>query len=297
MKKMIIAFLAVTLVFSLIGCDAMLNVMEKMSNNVAGTEKKVIEDAVNAATPAPSGKDGTLDTGVNFTQGEGEGEDAKVLLSIKKTGEEGKSVVTIGGKIPLDVPDGFAEQLAGIESIITPTDISATLNGLKASGSNSSEIEAALKQPVVDEDTQKAAAGTKQIISAIVDASKVFEPKTPSENPTQSEIDEIEEYNKKITEVKKKVEDILNPDAEVTKADVVVLTAITNIVFNEEIADSILAMKDAENEDDEKKAADAFQSATINEAMKLLDVVAYVPSDMVTGVLDVVNMFIPSSSN
>ena len=78
MKKMIIAFLAVTLVFSLIGCDAMLNVMEKMSNNVAGTEKKVIEDAVNAATPAPSGKTGeTLDTGVKFTQGE----DAKELLS------------------------------------------------------------------------------------------------------------------------------------------------------------------------------------------------------------------------
>ena len=126
--------------------------------------------------------------------------------------------------------------------------------------------------------------------------SKVFEPKTPSEkNPTQSEIDEIEEYNKKITEVKKKVEDILNPDAEVTKADVVVLTAITNIVFNEEIADSILAMKDAENEDDEKKAADAFQSATINEAMKLLDVVAYVPSDMASGILGVLDSFMTSS--
>ena len=292
MKKMIIAFLAVTLVFSLIGCDAMLNVMEKMSNNVAGTEKKVIEDAVNAATPAPSGKTGeTLDTGVKFTQGE----DAKELLSIKKTEEEGKSVVTIGGKIPLDVPNDFAAQLVGIKSIITPTDISATLNGLKASGSNSSEIEAALKQPA-DEDTQKAAAGTKQIISAIVEVSKVFEPKTPSEkNPTQSEIDEIEEYNKKITEVKKKVEDILNPDAEVTKADVVVLTAITNIVFNEEIADSILAMKDAKNEDDEKKAADAFQSATINEAMKLLDVVAYVPSDMASGILGVLDSFMTSS--
>ena len=153
MKKMIIAFLAVTLVFSLIGCDAMLNVMEKMSNNVAGTEKKVIEDAVNAATPAPSGKTGeTLDKGVKFTQGE----DAKELLSIKKkTGE--KSVVTIGGKIPLDVPNDFAQQLVGIESIITPTDISATLNGLKASGSNSSEIEAALKQRA-DDNTQKAAA-------------------------------------------------------------------------------------------------------------------------------------------
>ena len=60
MKKMIIAFLAVTLVFSLIGCDAMLNVMEKMSNNVAGTEKKVIEDAVNAATPAPQHFYGTF---------------------------------------------------------------------------------------------------------------------------------------------------------------------------------------------------------------------------------------------
>ena len=291
MKKMIIAFLAVTLVFSLIGCDAMLNVMEKMSNNVAGTEKKVIEDAVNAATPAPSGKiEGTLETGVKFTHGE----DAKELLSIKKKTKD-EAVVTIGGKIPLDVPNDFAAQLVGIKSIITPTDISATLNGLKASGSNSSEIEAALKQRA-DDNTQKAAAGTKQIISAIVEVSKVFEPKTPSEkNPTQSEIDEIEEYNKKITEVKKKVEDILNPDAEVTKADVVVLTAITNIVFNEEIADSIQAMKDAENEDDEKKAADAFQSATINEAMKLLDVVAYVPSDMASGILGVLDSFMTSS--
>ena len=43
---------------------------------------------------------------------------------------------------------------------------------------------------------------------------------------------QLEKYNKKITEVKKKVEDILDPKAEVTKADVVVLTAITNIVFN-----------------------------------------------------------------
>ena len=291
MKKMIIAFLAVTLVFSLIGCDAMLNVMEKMSNNVAGTEKKVIEDAVNAATPAPSGKiEGTLDTGVKFTHGE----DAKELLSIKKKTKD-EAVVTIGGKIPLDVPNDFAAQLVGIKSIITPTDISATLNGLKASGSNSSEIEAALKQRA-DDNTQKAAAGTKQIISAIVEVSKVFEPKTPSsENPTESEIKEIEKYNKKITEVKKKVEDILDPKAEVTKADVVVLTAITNIVFNEEIADSILAMKDAENEDDEKKAADAFQSATINEAMKLLDVVAYVPSDMASGILGVLDSFMTSS--
>lgn len=291
MKKMIIAFLAVTLVFSLIGCDAMLNVMEKMSNNVAGTEKKVIEDAVNAATPAPSGKiEGTLETGVKFTHGE----DAKELLSIKKKTKD-EAVVTIGGKIPLEVPNDFAQQLVGIKSIITPTDISATLNGLKASGSNSSEIEAALKQRA-DVDTQKAAAGTKQIISAIVEVSKVFEPKTPSsENPTQSEIDEIEEYNKKITEVKKKVEDILDPKAEVTKADVVVLTAVTNIVFNEEIADSILAMKGAENEVEEKKAADAFQSATINEAMKLLDVVAYVPSDMASGILGVLDSFMTSS--
>ena len=290
MKKMIIAFLAVTLVFSLIGCDAMLNVMEKMSDNVAGTEKKVIEDAVNAATPAPSGKtEGTLETGVKFTQGE----DAKELLSIKKKTKD-EAVVTIGGKIPLEVPNDFAAQLVGIKSIITPTDISATLNGLKASGSNSSEIEAALKQPA-DEDTQKAAAGTKQIISAIVEVSKVFEPKTPSGNPTPSEIEEINKYNEKITEVKKKVEEILDPKAEVTKADVVVLTAITNIVFNEEIADSILAMKGAENEVEEKKAADAFQSATINEAMKLLDVVAYVPSDMASGILGVLDSFMTSS--
>ena len=54
MKKMIVAILAVTLVFSLIGCDAMLNVMDKMSNNVAGTEKKVVNDSLSAAKPVPS---------------------------------------------------------------------------------------------------------------------------------------------------------------------------------------------------------------------------------------------------
>ena len=107
--------------------------------------------------------------------------------------------------------------------------------------------------------------------------------------------EKVKKYNDKIAEVKEKVEDILDPEAEVTKADVVVLTAITNIVFNEEIADSILAMKDAKNEDDEKKAADAFQSATINEAMKLLDVVAYVPSDMASGILGVLDSFMTSS--
>ena len=46
----------------------------------------------------------------------------------------------------------------------------------------------------------------------------------------------------------------LETKGDFTKADVVVLTAITNIVFNEEIADSILAMKGAENEVEEKKA-------------------------------------------
>ena len=89
MKKMIIAFLAVTLVFSLIGCDAMLNVMEKMSNNVAGTEKKVIDDSLNAAKPVPSDKkeetvsseDGkTTTTTKTFTQSSGE--ESKPLFSI-----------------------------------------------------------------------------------------------------------------------------------------------------------------------------------------------------------------------
>ena len=91
MKKMIIAFLAVTLVFSLIGCDAMLNVMDKMSNNVAGTEKKVIDDALNAAKPVPSEKkdpedveneDGTKTTTTTFTQSSGE--ESKPLFSIGK---------------------------------------------------------------------------------------------------------------------------------------------------------------------------------------------------------------------
>ena len=41
MKKMIVALLALVLVFSFISCDAMLNVMDKMSGNIAGTEQKL----------------------------------------------------------------------------------------------------------------------------------------------------------------------------------------------------------------------------------------------------------------
>ncbi len=89
MKKMIVAILAVTLVFSLISCDAMLNVMDKMSNNVAGTEKKVVNDSLNAAKPVPSDKkeetvsseDGkTTTTTKTFTQSSGE--ESKPLFSI-----------------------------------------------------------------------------------------------------------------------------------------------------------------------------------------------------------------------
>ena len=293
MKKMIVAILAVTLVFSLIGCDAMLNVMDKMSNNVAGTEKKVVNDSLNAAKPVP-GKvnksetiliDGKSQTTTNF--GVKDGEDSKPLFSIVETVDAGTSKsetkLTLGegdNKVEIPLNNETAKKLADVKAVLTPTDLSDVINGLK-SGSKS-EIESELKKPA-DEDSKKAAEGTQKVLNVLIESMDVdLTPKTPEE------IEAIEDpEEKKAAEAK-------------NKADVVVLTALNNVLFNnvEGVVGSMATIQDEyASEEKKNEASDKLMETVLNEATTLADIVSVVPSDMASGILGMMDILMSTSGN
>lgn len=318
MKKMIIAFLAVTLVFSLIGCDAMLNVMEKMSNNVAGTEKKVIDDSLNAAKPVPSDKkeetvsseDGkTTTTTKTFTQSSGE--ESKPLFSIvENTEKEGEvttkteTTLSLGeGETKIDIPlkAESAKKLADVQAVLTPTDLSDVINGLK-SGSKS-EIETELKKPA-DGESKKAAEGTQKVINVLIESLDVdLTPKTADE------INKIEDpEEKKAAETMNKALETVNlilgntaseeEPKEMTQADVVVLTALNNVVFNnvENVVGSLATMQNNDATKEDKEAAEkALMKTVMDEATTLADIVSVVPSDMAGGILSMLDILMSSS--
>ena len=311
MKKMIIAFLAVTLVFSLIGCDAMLNVMEKMSNNVAGTEKKVIEDSLNAAKPVPSVPKETPneDGSVTKTFSQSSGEESKPLFSIvekkdtESTTTETKLSLDVGEtkiEIPVDKPESL-EKLASVEAVLTPTDLTDVINGLK-SGSKS-EIEAELKKPA-DGDSKKAAEGTQKVINVLIESLDVdLTPKTADE------INKIEDpEEKKAAETMNKALETVNlilgnttseeEPKEMTQADVVVLTALNNVVFNnvENVVGSLATMQNNDATKEDKEAAEkALMKTVMDEATTLADIVSVVPSDMAGGILSMLDILMSSS--
>ncbi|MCI6115787.1 MAG: hypothetical protein MR687_10980 [Spirochaetales bacterium] len=318
MKKMIIAFLAVTLVFSLIGCDAMLNVMEKMSNNVAGTEKKVIDDSLNAAKPVPSDKkeetvsseDGkTTTTTKTFTQSSGE--ESKPLFSIvENTEKEGEvttkteTTLSLGeGETKIDIPlkAESANKLAAVQAVLTPTDLSDVINGLK-SGSKS-EIETELKKPA-DEESKKAAAGTQKVINVLIESLDVD--LTPKKAEEIEAIKDPEE--KKAAETMNKALETVNlilgntaseeEPKEMTQADVVVLTALNNVVFNnvENVVGSLATMQNNDATKEDKEAAEkALMKTVMDEATTLADIVSVVPSDMAGGILSMLDILMSSS--
>ena len=70
MKRIVVALIALALVFSFIGCDAMIDVMNTMGSNVAGVEKKVVSDSMESAKAKPSEVTKKEDGSKAFSTGE-----------------------------------------------------------------------------------------------------------------------------------------------------------------------------------------------------------------------------------
>ena len=294
MKRIVVTLIALALVFSFIGCDAMIDVMNTMGSNVAGVEKKVVSDSMESAKATPSvvtEKDG------NTTFSTGDGKTIfTVSTTIKKENEESvkKTTLKFGegeDSFSIDLKAGALDE---VEAIITPSDISGVINGLK-SGSKA-EVEAELKKPA-DEESKKAAEGTQKVLSAIMDEIGLPEPKTEEQmkDMTEEEKKEAEAINNAI-ETLNLVIGNGGEEKELTQADVVVLTAITNVFFDN-AKDVIGSMDEGKTEEQKEEAQKNLVENISDQAVTLIEVLSVIPSDMAGGINDVLGMLLSNTGS
>ena len=292
MKRIVVTLIALALVFSFIGCDAMIDVMNTMGSNVAGVEKKVVSDSMESAKATPSVVTKKEDGSKTFSTG-----DAKTIFTVSTTKNEEeveKTTLKFGegeDSFSIDLKAGAVDE---VEAIITPSDISGVINGLK-SGSKA-EVEAELKKPA-DEESKKAAEGTRKVLSAIMDEIGLPEPKT------EEQMKDMTEEEKKEAEAINNAIDTLNlvigkgeEEKELTQADVVVLTAITNVFFDNAKA-VIGSMDEGKTEEEKEEAQKNLVENISDQAVTLIEVLSVIPSDMAGGINDVLGMLLSNTGS
>ena len=295
MKRIVVTLIALALVFSFIGCDAMIDVMNTMGSNVAGVEKKVVSDSMESAKATPSVVTKKEDGSKTFSTGEGAG--AKTIFTVSTTKNEEeveKTTLTFGegeDSFSIDLKAGALDE---VEAIITPSDISGVINGLK-SGSKA-EVEAELKKPA-DEESKKAAEGTQKVLSAIMDEIGLPEKKTEEQmkDMTEEEKKEAEAINNAI-ETLNLVIGKGGEEKELTQADVVVLTAITNVFFDN--AEAVIgSMDEGKTEEQKEEAQKKLVENISDQAVTLIEVLSVIPSDMAGGINDVLGMLLSNTGS
>ena len=264
MKKLSIVLLSVLLLIVFVGCDLSVETMGKMGKNLAGTDKKYVENIINQIEP---------EAAVIKTVG-----DTKTIAgsNFSISTSEGKGSIKIAGE-PVDVPEALQDAIntvltdSDFKSIILPTDISDIVQGLK-SGNNSADIKEELKNKA-EGASLEAAQGTVALVEKMLDVVK----DAVDDNDSKGKINEI------IGSL---------PDKDITKGDVVVLTALTNIVFNEKVLSNIgNVMNNSEG------AMHEVTGELMNQVSSLLDVVTNVPSGMSNKINDFINNFMDNSDN
>ena len=292
MKRIVVTLIALALVFSFIGCDAMIDVMNTMGSNVAGVEKKVVSDSMESAKATPSVVTKKEDGSKTFSTGEGEG--AKTIFTVSTTNDAGVNKTTLKfgeGSFSIDLKAGALDE---VEAIITPSDISGVINGLK-SGSKA-EVEAELKKPA-DEESKKAAEGTQKVLSAIMDEIGLPEKKTEEQMK-----DMTEEEKKEAVAINNAIETLNlvigkgGEEKELTQADVVVLTAITNVFFDN-AKDVIGSMDEGKTEEQKEEAQKNLVENISDQAVTLIEVLSVIPSDMAGGINDVLGMLLSNTGS
>ena len=274
MRKFSIVLLSVLLLFVFVGCDLSVESMGKMGNNLAGTDKKYVASIIKQTEPEAAKKkiegETTTITGSNF--------------SISTDGTKGSIYI---GKEEVIIPEELEKAINTVltdsefSSIILPTDISDIVLGVK-SGSNSETIKNELKKKA-EGASLEAAQGTVTLVNAMLDEVRKASDDKGKEGGFDDVIEDIQGF--------------LPEKGSITNGDVVVLTALTNIVFNENVLSNIgnIMKKPPENtpgenqeQKDYEKAMNAVSGELMNQFSSLLDVVTNVPS----GISDKINVFI-----
>ena len=275
MRKFSIVLLSVLLLIVFVGCDLSVETMGKMGNNLAGTDKKYVANIIKQTAPEAAklktegGKKtiGGSDFSISAENSEG---------SIKVRDQE------------LVLPDKLSKAIdtvlnkPGFSSIILPTDISDIVLGVK-SGSNSETIKKELENKA-EGASLEAAQGTVALVNAMLGAMK--DPGEPENEGFNTVLNDINNF--------------LPQEDSITNGDVVVLTALTNIVFNENVLSNVGVIMEAHTENPSQTYKDAMEEVTgelMNQVSSLLDVVTNVPSGMSNKINDFINNLMDNSDN
>ena len=282
MRKFSIVLLSVLLLIVFVGCDLSVETMGKMGNNLAGTDKKYVANIIKQTAPEAAEKkieDGKITiAGSNFS------------ISVK--GSEGS--IKVGNQsfeLPGDLSDAIGEVFnnSSYNSIILPTDISDIVLGVK-SGSNSETIKKELEKKA-DGASLEAAQGTVALVKAMLGKVEAAVADDDPEGGFDEKIEEIIGF-------------LPDKDSSITNGDVVVLTALSNIVFNEIVLSNVESIMEKPESPSDKDAQDKYDSAMtevtgemMNQFSSLLDVVTNVPSGMSNKINDFINDLMDSSDN
>ena len=282
MKKLSIVLLSVLLLIVFVGCDLSVETMGKMGNNLAGTDKKYVANIIKQTAPEAAEKkieDGKITiAGSNFS------------ISVK--GSEGS--IKVGNQsfeLPGDLSDAIGEVFnnSSYNSIILPSDISDIVLGVK-SGSNSETIKKELEKKA-EGASLEAAQGTVALVKAMLGKVEAAVADDDPEGGFDEKIEEIIGF-------------LPDKDSSITNGDVVVLTALSNIVFNEIVLSNVESIMEKPESPSDKDAQDKYDSAMtevtgemMNQFSSLLDVVTNVPSGMSNKINDFINDLMDSSDN
>ena len=282
MRKFSIVLLSVLLLIVFVGCDLSVETMGKMGKNLAGTDKKYVANIIKQTAPEAAEKkieDGKITiAGSNFS------------ISVK--GSEGS--IKVGNQsfeLPGDLSDAIGEVFnnSSYNSIILPSDISDIVLGVK-SGSNSETIKKELEKKA-EGASLEAAQGTVALVKAMLGKVEAAVADDDPEGGFDEKIEEIIGF-------------LPDKDSSITNGDVVVLTALSNIVFNEIVLSNVESIMEKPESPSDKDAQDKYDSAMtevtgemMNQFSSLLDVVTNVPSGMSNKINDFINDLMDSSNN
>ena len=262
-RKMLSAVLAVALVLSLVSCDAVVDMMGKMGNNLTGVDTEQVETAVKSVTVSEEKKttknsieeaktiDGkTVSTGNTFKYTDEEGNE-KEIYTVGET-EDGKNVIGIGDSL-IEIPKESSTKLNEITAVLAPQDISQISENL--SGSNKEETLKQLTTKVEDAETKEAAEGTKAVVQVLLEAA----------DDIIDEDDEAESSKKSKEIIESVLTNMEKTDTELTMGDVVVLTALTNLISEApDAVAEVVKSKDTSSSSAGESSSSSSKDATVN---------------------------------
>ena len=278
MRKYLIAFALMLFIVTFTSCDVMLG-----GKNAFGVDATLIEEAIKSTTIKEEEKpqvkeetnrktnNGKTETVLKkFTTTTESGEE-KELFSVGKTkvkeesGETPTNVISIGTgtkdkdgneeSITIELPNSKVD-LSNVEAILPEKNIDDVVTALE-------QILEELKKEVTDEETKKAAKGTATVIQAVLEETK--------SSLGESTNKEVKETLDKIVEGLEKVTTDKEEDKkEITQGDVVILQALSNLVYSS--TEDILSIVDKSNKISEEEKRDVLNSLN-DSAFGLLNVI------------------------